>query len=175
MRRRQALAGGAVAAASAAAGLIVFHRRDGSAPDAAASLWSHTFATPEGGQMTMQGLRGGKPLLLNFWATWCAPCVTEIPLLDAFASANAARWNTLALAIDDADKVRSFVAGRSLRLPLALAELDGLELSRALGNRANALPFTVVFDSAGAPAAHRLGRARRRLARSLASRHWLAG
>ena len=157
MRRRQALAGGAVAAASAAAGLFVFHRRDSPADHAAASLWSHTFATPEGGTLPMQSLRGGKPLLLNFWATWCAPCVTEIPLLDAFASANAALWNTLALAIDDADKVRRFVAGRSLRLPLALAELDGLELSRSLGNRVNALPFTVVFDSAGSPTANRLG------------------
>ena len=100
----------------------------------------------------------GRPLLLNFWATWCAPCVTEMPLLDRFASERAASgWRVLALALDQADPVRRFVAERKLGLPVALAGSDGFALSRALGNVHGALPFTAVFDSSGARTDHTLG------------------
>jgi thiol-disulfide isomerase/thioredoxin len=100
----------------------------------------------------------GKALLLNFWATWCAPCATEMPLLDAFARTAPGRgWNVLALAVDSADPVRRFLAERALSLPVALAGADGLDLSRSLGNNVGALPFTVAFDTAGTPLQHRLG------------------
>ncbi len=100
----------------------------------------------------------GKALLLNFWATWCAPCATEMPLLDAFARTAPARgWNVLALAVDSADPVRHFLVERSLSLPVALAGADGLDLSRSLGNSVGALPFTVAFGADGQPRARKLG------------------
>ena len=100
----------------------------------------------------------GRPLRLNFWATWCGPCVVEMPLLDRFAQEQRPRgWQVLALAVDQPDPVRRFIAERNLRLPVAIAGAIGLDLSRHLGNTGGGLPFTAAFDSRGAAAERRLG------------------
>jgi thiol-disulfide isomerase/thioredoxin len=159
MNRRHAAAIGAVALAAiaAGAGVAVWRSRPDASVPAGADLWSLAFQSLDGGALPMAGWRG-QPLLLNFWATWCAPCVTEMPLLDRFAREHAAAgWRVLALAIDRADPVRRFVAERTLRLPIALGGADGIDLSRALGNEHGALPFTAVFDSSGDLAQHKLG------------------
>ena len=122
----------------------------------AADVWSLSFERLDGTQLAMRSLRG-KPLLLNFWATWCAPCVTELPLLDAFSRQHAGRWQVLGLAVDRPDPVRRFAAERALHLPIALAGMEGLDLSRGLGNKVGALPFSVAFDSGGRIAERKLG------------------
>jgi thiol-disulfide isomerase/thioredoxin len=120
-------------------------------------LWALSFASVDGPPLSMAALHG-HPLLLNFWATWCVPCATEMPLLDSFARAVSSRgWNVLALAIDSAEPVRGFLAKRSLTLPVALGGAQGLDLSRSLGNTIGALPFTVAFATSGAAAQRKLG------------------
>lgn len=160
MRRRPLLIGGAALAALAAgAGTALWHARSRDAEAAAEPLdvWALTFERLEGGTLPMANWRG-RPLLLNFWATWCAPCITEMPLLDRFAREQEANgWRVLALAIDQPDPVRRFVTERKLRLPIAFAGSEGLELSRSLGNDHGALPFTAVFDSAGGRRHDKLG------------------
>ena len=52
-----------------------------------AAFWSLEFATPSGKNLALSSLKG-KPLLINFWATWCPPCVEELPLIDSFYQAN---------------------------------------------------------------------------------------
>jgi len=83
-RRRLLYAGVAGAAAVAGAGLAWWKwRPDESSKDAAAVIWPLSFDTPTGSTLKMHALRG-KPLLLNFWATWCPPCIDELPLLEEF-------------------------------------------------------------------------------------------
>jgi thiol-disulfide isomerase/thioredoxin len=160
--KRRTLVVGGVAAVGAVAGVsaALWRSRVGSAAIADAApvdLWSLSFAGVDGVPMPMARLRG-RALLLNFWATWCAPCASEMPLLDAFARTASGRgWNVLALAVDSADPVRRFLAERALSLPVALAGADGLDLSRRLGNNVGALPFTVAFDAGGKALQRHLG------------------
>lgn len=160
MRRRTWLLGGAAAAGIVGgAGFAAWQRRpvgDDTAAGPAVDIWSFSFERLDGTALAMRSLRG-KPLLVNFWATWCAPCVTELPLIDAFAREHAGRWQVLALAVDRPDPVRRFAAERALQLPMALAGMEGLELSRSLGNKLAALPFTVTFDARGRLTQRRLG------------------
>ena len=92
----------------------------------------------------------GRAVLINFWATWCPPCVEELPLLSAFYSENKANgWHLLGLAVDKPAPVTQFLARTPVSFPVALAGLEGTELSRTLGNNVGALPFSVLFDADG--------------------------
>lgn len=159
MKRRTVVVG-ALAATGLAAGVSAAlwrGRSDGADRGEAPDVWSMSFSTVDGAALPMARLRS-KALLLNFWATWCAPCATEMPLLDAFAKSSGGQgWNVLALAVDSADPVRRFLAERALSLPVALAGAEGLDLSRSLGNSVGALPFTVAFAAGGEPRQRKLG------------------
>ena len=114
------------------------------------ALWSLSFDTPDGKPQAMSSFRG-KPLLLNFWATWCPPCVEELPLLDAFYQEQKAKgWQVLGLAVDQPSAVRKWLQAKPLSFAVGMAGLDGTELSKSLGNLAGSLPFTAIFGAAGA-------------------------
>ena len=158
MRRRTAvLATAAGAALAAGVGSALWRRQAVSEEETHSDdVWNQTFETLAGGALPMTQFRG-LPLLLNFWATWCAPCVAEMPLLDSFAREAAGRFQVLALAVDRQEPVRRFLTEHRLSLSVAFATTIGLDLSRSLGNRLGALPFTAVFATNGRLAAVRLG------------------
>jgi len=164
MTRRAILFGVAGAAAAAlGVGSALWRGRsttradsDGAGADPS-DVWSLRFPTPDGGELVLADFRG-RPLLLNFWATWCPPCVKEMPLLDQFQRAHqAAGWRVVGLAIDGPTPVRQFLARVPVGFAIGLAGLDGTELSRRLGNQSGALPFTVVFGKAGQVLHRKLG------------------
>ena len=97
-------------------------------------------------------------MVLNFWATWCAPCVRELPALDEFQRSHRAKgWQVVGLAIDSPTPVRKFLARRPVSIAIGLAGFEGTDLARRLGNAQGLLPFTAVLDRAGKVRHRKLG------------------
>jgi thiol-disulfide isomerase/thioredoxin len=160
----------AVGLAAGAAGLgVAWWRRlavegragTSTSPDLEAdAVWSLTLPRPEGGSLALASLRG-RPLLLNFWATWCPPCIREMPEVDRFARQFGPNgWQVVGIAVDQAQPVRDFLARNPVGYPIALAGFDGVALSRQLGNEGGGLPFTVAIDAGGRVAHRHLGETR---------------
>ncbi len=121
-------------------------------------FWSMQWDTPQGSKLSMQSLQG-RPLLLNFWATWCAPCVEELPLINDFYRQNKSNgWQVLGLAVDKLAPVQGFLKKMPLDFPVGMAGLSGAELGHGLGNAAGGLPFSVVLGANGAVLYRKLGR-----------------
>lgn len=154
--RRNALllaaAGAIAAAAGALTGALALQSRSG-----AAQLLSARYPDLQGRAHRLLDWRG-KVLLCNFWATWCAPCREEIPLLVSAKQQWAAhRFEVVGIAIDNADKVRDFAETYRINYPVLVADAGALQLLRNLGNRAGGLPYTVVLDATGAISHRHLG------------------
>jgi thiol-disulfide isomerase/thioredoxin len=157
LNRRQWSTWGVAAAAAAGGAGWAWWRAHGGLSGPEQLLWEQRFDRPAGGDLPMSGFRGG-PLVLNFWATWCAPCVKEMPMLDIFhRQQRAAGWQVVGLAIDGPTPVREFLAKVPVAFPIGLAGFTGVELARSLGNESGGLPFSVVFDRRGRVAARKLG------------------
>lgn len=121
-------------------------------------LWQQSLDTPDGGKMSLAAFKG-KPVLVNFWATWCPPCVEELPLLDRFYRENKANsWQVVGIAVDQRDPVVRFLGKMPLQYPVVLAGISGIELGKSLGNLSGGLPFTVVLGSDGLIAHRKMGR-----------------
>jgi len=150
-KRRLALYAGAAVMATVAGVAVGLRRRTdgGLSEQAVQALWSAEFDAVAGGTLAFSGLKGS-PLVLNFWATWCPPCVEEMPLIDAFYKENQSKgWQVVGLAIDQPSRVRSFLGQTPVSYPIGQAGMNGSEFGKILGNNDGSLPFTVVFDAEG--------------------------
>ncbi|MCC7328248.1 MAG: TlpA family protein disulfide reductase [Burkholderiales bacterium] len=126
-------------------------------PAAAAALGGLALPDAEGRQQRLDQWRG-KVIVVNFWATWCAPCREEMPeFMKAQTEFGPKGLQFVGIAVDQADKVRQFAAEIGLNYPTLIGGFGAMELSKSLGNTLMALPFTVILDRKGAIAHTQLG------------------
>ncbi len=100
----------------------------------------------------------GKPLIVNFWARWCAPCRAEIPELIKFRNAHKGRVEVLGIGIEDkAESAKEFARAYDMDYPIFIAKDQGIPLMQALGNSKTGLPFTLFIDRNGQVLLKKLG------------------
>jgi thiol-disulfide isomerase/thioredoxin len=146
----------AVAVLSAAAGAgyhgwssRVAAEREGAARAVSDRVFSARFTDLQSGAPTLERWRG-QVLVVNFWATWCAPCREEIPVFVRLQERHGARGlQFVGVAFDQPDKVAEFAREFRINYPLLLGGTDIMELMREAGNRAGVLPYTLVIDRQG--------------------------
>ncbi|BCO26108.1 thiol-disulfide oxidoreductase ResA [Rhodoferax lithotrophicus] len=159
-RRRWLAAAAGFCFAGVGAGLAwrTFQRQSIELSQAEDRFWQQKFSQLDGVELLASAFKG-KPLMLNFWATWCPPCVEELPLLNAFFNENKSKsWQVLGLAVDQVTPVKRFLGQSPLDFPVALAGFAGMEVSKSLGNLSGGLPFTVVFDASGSVLHRKMGK-----------------
>jgi thiol-disulfide isomerase/thioredoxin len=154
--RRDALvlaaAGVAAAGAGALAGALALQSRSG-----AADLLAARYPDLDGRVHRLLDWRG-RVLLFNFWATWCAPCREEVPILVSAKQQWAPYgFEIVGIGVDSAAKMREFSLTYRINYPLLVADVTALELLRNLGNRTGGLPYTVILDATGALVRRHLG------------------
>lgn len=122
---------------------------NGAAHSAATHLYAQTLNDLSGKPQALAQWKG-KPLLVNFWATWCAPCVQEMPELSALANEDAGkRFNVIGVGIDSPSAMNEFASKHNIKYPLYVGGMGGTELSRGFGNPSGGLPFTVLIGADG--------------------------
>lgn len=118
-------------------------------PQAIDRLLATPFADPAGTTHTLAEWRG-KPLIVNFWATWCPPCLKEMPIFSRHQEDHP-NIQFIGIAADLDDNVREFAAKNHISYPLLLGSREAIPLLAELGNSVHALPFTIILDAAGNP------------------------
>ena len=100
----------------------------------------------------------GRPVLINLWTTWCAPCLKEMPDLQAFAETQGDTGvQVVGIALDDADAVGDFLAKHGIHYPVVLDAAGPADAGVRLGNPAGVLPYSVLLDAQGRLQKTRIG------------------
>jgi len=153
MQRRELLVLSAAGAAALAAGGIVGAVAI-QATSGAGKLLSASFSDLSGQPRRLSEWRG-RVVLFNFWATWCAPCREEMPLLNSAAQKYG--FSAVGIGIDSAAKIREFATNYGIRYEMLVAGVEAIQLMKDLGNASGGLPFTLVLDRPGRVARRKLG------------------
>ncbi|MGV8960021.1 MAG: TlpA family protein disulfide reductase [Stenotrophomonas sp.] len=112
----------------------------------------------DGQPVTLPGRFAGRPLLINVWASWCGPCVEEMPELARFSAQQGANGTqVLGLALDSAEAVREFLQQVPVAYPIVLESPGPADASVALGNTRGLLPYSVLVGADGRIVRQKLG------------------
>ena len=92
----------------------------------------------------------GKIRIINFWATWCPPCIKEIPEFVSLQEQYASKGlQFIGIAIDDEVSVKEYLVKTKINYPILIADLEGIALAHQLGNSVDAVPYTLIVDQQG--------------------------
>jgi thiol-disulfide isomerase/thioredoxin len=123
----------------------------------ASPLLGVSLPDPDGKEQALAQWKG-KVLIVNFWATWCAPCREEMPMFMRVQDAQGAKGiQFVGIAIDSPAKVREYARELKLNYPTLIGGYGAMELSESLGNTVKALPFTIIINRDGKVAHTQLG------------------
>ncbi len=159
-RAWQAALFGIVAGVALAAGLLLhpWNREPGVQPPASATDLMRAALPDLTGQSQPLNQWQGRVLVVNFWATWCAPCREEIPALIRVQNKLGPQGlQIIGIAIDQLERVKPYSAAMRINYPILVGELDAMDLAQQAGNPLGGLPFTVVLDRSGKPVRSQLG------------------
>ena len=122
------------------------------------AFFANPWKTPDGKTANSEHWRQ-KVLVVNFWASWCPPCVEEMPTLDAISQEYASK-NVLivGIGIDSPSNIREFLEKTPVSYPIVIGGLEGSSLSKQMGNAQGALPYTVIINSKGKSIYTKLGK-----------------
>ena len=169
MNTKRILAGVAVAAVAAGGGILAGHYANSgntgvadaasvaSKPDAVGQLWTAAVTNSDGKPQSLS-IYKGHPIVVNFWASWCGPCVEEMPELSALQREYAKKGiQFVGVGVDSAANIQNFLKKVPVDYPIYIAGFGGADVARAFGNAAGGLPYTVVIDANGTVRATKLG------------------
>ena len=131
------------------------------APEPAAKAdWFFVLEAPNGaGEKGPLGAHRGRLTVVNFWATWCPPCIEEMPELSQFHTERSLSGiKVIGIAVDSPSAVREFLAERPVSYPSFTLGASGSDLARRLGAPADALPFTVLINQRGEVVRQKMGK-----------------
>jgi thiol-disulfide isomerase/thioredoxin len=122
------------------------------------AFFANPWQTPDGKSVNTEEWRG-KILVVNFWASWCPPCVEEMPTLDKlqqeFSSQNVL---FVGIGIDSPTNIREFLKKTPVSYPILIGGLEGSNLSKQMGNSQGALPYTIIINTQGKATSSKLGK-----------------
>lgn len=134
------------------------HTPDSPESVAVANLFAQSMPDASGKTSSLAQWKG-RPLIVNFWATWCAPCVEEMPELNVLQAEIASKnIKIVGIGIDSQENIAQFAQKYNISYPLYVAGTEATALLRQFGNQAGGLPFTVLIDRDGLTKKVYLGR-----------------
>jgi thiol-disulfide isomerase/thioredoxin len=122
------------------------------------AFFANSWQSPDGKTVNSENWQQ-KVLIVNFWASWCPPCVEEMPTLDKISQEYASK-NVLivGIGIDSPSNIREFLEKTPVSYPIVIGGLEGSNLSKQMGNTQGALPYTIIINSKGKSIYTKLGK-----------------
>ncbi len=161
MNRRQWIIIVAISLLALLAGVVTSQwiYKTGLASDPAVkAFFANSWQAPDGKTVDTQKWQG-KVLVVNFWASWCPPCVEEMPTLDMLQQ-EFLQQNVLfvGIGIDSPSNIREFLSSTPVSYPIVIGGLEGSNLAKQLGNSQGALPYTIIINAKGKATYSKLGK-----------------